>query len=118
MGRWSVVEGSYTGTGDDVAGTWYVVDSEGDVLDKRGRGWATRAEALAGLADTRPEIVMGTAEIADWLGVSQATVHQWRRRHPDFPAPMQTLATGPIWRICDVATWASRERPTGRPRKS
>ena len=46
-----LVEGSYIGTSDDVAGTWYAVDREDDIIDKRGRGWATRREAWAALRD-------------------------------------------------------------------
>lgn len=38
-------EGAYTGTSDDVAGTWYLVPIAGTVLDKRGVG-ATDAESI------------------------------------------------------------------------
>lgn len=60
----------------------------------------------------------GTAEIADLLGVKQMTVHSWRRRHADFPAPWRTLATGPLWRLEQIAEWAQMRRPGGRPRKA
>jgi len=49
--RYAVVEGAYTGTSDDVAGRWYIVDREGDAIDKRGRGWRTRAEAIDALTE-------------------------------------------------------------------
>jgi len=36
--RFAIVEGSYRGTSDDVAGRWYIVDRDGDYIDKRGNG--------------------------------------------------------------------------------
>jgi hypothetical protein len=119
--RYTTVEGSYVGTSDDVAGRWYIIDREADAIDKRGDGWATRAEAVEALSedllmrgDLEP---VGTAEIAELLGVRQTTVHSWRRRHADFPAPWRTLATGPVWRLEQIAEWAARPRPSGRPRR-
>jgi predicted DNA-binding transcriptional regulator AlpA len=55
---------------------------------------------------------VGTAEIADLLGVKQVTVHAWRRRHADFPQPWRVLATGPIWSLAEIVHWASRRRVT------
>ena len=49
--RFGAIEGAYTGTSDDVAGRWYIVDREGDAIDKRGRGWRTRAEAIDALTE-------------------------------------------------------------------
>lgn len=76
-------------------------------------------ERTEGRSITAPALdIVGTAEIADLLGVRQMTVHSWRRRHADFPAPWRTLATGPVWRLEDIASWAQTRRPTGRPRKA
>ena len=48
----AVIEGAYVGTNDDVAGTWYVVNNApGELWDKRGRGHASKAEALAAFAE-------------------------------------------------------------------
>jgi prophage regulatory protein len=59
----------------------------------------------------------GITEIAEMLGASARTVRNWVRR-PDFPKPIETLATGRIWRRVDVATWAEEHRPKpGRPPK-
>ena len=42
--------------------------------------------------------LVGAAEIADRLGVSNSqVVHVWRYRHPDFPQPVTTLKTAMIW---------------------
>lgn len=122
MARYETVRGGYHGTTDDRADRWYVVDTEADIIDKRGPGWATREEALdevvarltAWPADGR---LVGVAEIAERLGTTVNTVHSWRRRHADFPATVADLAMGPVWWLSDVDAWASRERRPGRPTK-
>ena len=56
--------------------------------------------------------LVGAAEIADRLGVSNSQViHVWRGRHPDFPKPIMKLKTAMIWYWPDVENWALR---TGR----
>lgn len=56
--------------------------------------------------------LVGTAEIATRLGVGRPqVVHDWRRRHPDFPEPIATLSHFHIWTWPDVAAWAEA---TGR----
>lgn len=44
---------------------------------------------------------------------SREAVPSWRRRFPDFPQPVTTLAIGPVWAWPDIEKWA---RATGRPR--
>jgi hypothetical protein len=46
MPRFDAVQGAYHGTSDDVAGRWYIVDREADYIDKRGRGYPTKALAI------------------------------------------------------------------------
>ena len=61
--------------------------------------------------------LVSVTEIADRAGTTPGTVHQWRRRHRDtFPAPVVTLAVGPVWEWQAVADWLARPRPAGRPR--
>ncbi|HET9733189.1 MAG TPA: hypothetical protein VFP54_10990 [Acidimicrobiales bacterium] len=56
--------------------------------------------------------LVGAAEIAARLGASSRTlVNDWRRRYPDFPAPVATLQMGNVWAWADVEAWARR---TGR----
>jgi hypothetical protein len=56
--------------------------------------------------------LVGAAEIADRLGLALAqTVHDWRRRYPDFPSPVAELKMGYVWYWGDVARWA---KATGR----
>lgn len=56
--------------------------------------------------------LVGAAEIADRLDLAHSqSVHTLRRRHPDFPAPVATLARAHVWSWPDVEAWA---RATGR----
>jgi predicted DNA-binding transcriptional regulator AlpA len=56
--------------------------------------------------------LVGAHEIAARLGVARPqVVHEWRRRHPDFPEPVATLRTALIWDWADVKKWAAQ---TGR----
>jgi hypothetical protein len=55
--------------------------------------------------------LVGATEIAERLGVKYRVVHDWRRRHDDFPAPVAHLKTALIWAWPDVETWAKQ---TGR----
>ena len=56
--------------------------------------------------------LVGASEIAARLKVSHVeTVHNWRRRYPDFPEPVAKLERALIWYWPDVEKWA---RSTGR----
>jgi len=56
--------------------------------------------------------LVGAAEIAQRLGVKRPqVVHDWRRRHADFPEPVATLEQAMVWSWPDVARWAKK---TGR----
>ena len=59
-----------------------------------------------------PDHLVGATEIAERLGVAHSeTVHNWRRRYPDFPQPVATLKQALVWSWPDVEAWA---RATGR----
>lgn len=122
MPRYDVIEGSYTGTSDDVAGRWYIVDTEGDAVDKRGRGYATREDALDALVARLsmypdPADLVGATDLAQRAGKQVATVHSWRARHADFPEPVVQLAAGPVWDWRAVEQWLAKPRPAGRPKR-
>jgi hypothetical protein len=56
--------------------------------------------------------LVGATEIAERLGLAlPQTVHLWRSRHPDFPAPIAALKMGLVWYWPDVENWAKK---TGR----
>jgi hypothetical protein len=50
--------------------------------------------------------LVGAAEIAERLGVSYRTVHDWRRRELGFPEPVARLKSALIWAWPDVEKWA------------
>lgn len=49
--------------------------------------------------------LLGIAEIADLEGVSKQAVSNWRMRFDDFPRPIQTLQSGPVWDRERVQAW-------------
>jgi prophage regulatory protein len=56
--------------------------------------------------------IVGAREIAERLGSKRTVyVHDLRRRHPDFPAPVATLSAGLVWDWEEVEAWA---KATGR----
>jgi hypothetical protein len=55
-----------------------------------------------------PEI-WGYAEVVEFLGVSQQRANVLMGRH-DFPAPIQTLASGRIWLADVVREWERKRR--------
>ena len=56
--------------------------------------------------------LVGAVEIAQRCGVARPqVVHDWRRRHPDFPEPLATISRVHLWHWPDVEKWA---RATGR----
>lgn len=72
---------------------------------------------MAAAADADPDRlvrwgdVVGTAEIAERLGVAERTVQAWHYRHPEtFPRARQRSA-GLLWAWPDVAAWARVHRP-------
>jgi len=50
-------------------------------------------------------MIVDVTEIARRANTTAGTVHSWRNRHADFPAPLVTLAIGPVWRWRDVERW-------------
>ena len=49
--------------------------------------------------------LVSVAEIAARSARPVNTVQSWRRRHDDFPAPVASLATGPVWTWPVVERW-------------
>lgn len=52
---------------------------------------------------TRAEVT--SADISRMAGVTRATVSNWRRRHPDFPAPTGGTDTSPAYDLAAVQNW-------------
>jgi len=51
------------------------------------------------------EGVLTAEEIARVAGVARGTVSGWRRRHPDFPAPVSGTGNGPVFNRAEVEAW-------------
>lgn len=63
-----------------------------------------------------PSDLVSVQEIAQRAGVQPDTVHKWRVRHGDFPAPFAEVAgTVPVWLWPDVKAWIDVPRRPGRP---
>jgi hypothetical protein len=61
------------------------------------------------------EELVGVGEIAQMLKISKQRVTTLSKRQ-DFPAPLQRLASGPVWRKSDLSTFADGwQRKGGRP---
>ncbi|RKR92752.1 hypothetical protein BDK92_7231 [Micromonospora pisi] len=59
-----------------------------------------------------------TGDLASEFEVNNATISNWAARYPDFPRPLATLSTGPVWSRWMVRQWHdSRDWQPGRPRK-
>ena len=52
-----------------------------------------------------PSDLVSVAEIAARSARPVNTVQSWRRRHDGFPAPVASLATGPVWTWPVVERW-------------
>ena len=56
--------------------------------------------------------LVDAVEIARRVGVKRPqVVHDWRRRHADFPQPVTFLGNSHVWLWSDVEAWA---HSTGR----
>lgn len=54
------------------------------------------------------EELMGTQEVAEYLGWKKAQVGRYAKtKVAGFPAERQRLACGPVWNKKDIAAWAS-----------
>lgn len=60
-------------------------------------------------------VFVDVSAIAARSGRSLGVIHQWRRRHESFPAPIVVLATGPVWLWNEVQAWLDVPRVNGRP---
>ena len=54
--------------------------------------------------------LVGIHEIAEIAGVTRAAVANWRVRSADFPAPIDALRSGPVFRRSDIRRWLAKRR--------
>jgi predicted DNA-binding transcriptional regulator AlpA len=60
--------------------------------------------------------LVGTAEIAQMLGVVRQYVHRLSQEDPTFPKPVAELAAGRVWKRADIVKWAQSAGRTIRGR--
>lgn len=58
-----------------------------------------------------PSDLVGLVEIAQRAGVQRPVVSTWRKRHPEFPAPVAELHIGPVFWWPTIKEWLQQ---TGR----
>lgn len=64
-------------------------------------------------------VLVGASEAAEILGVSRQRVHQLHHDVQSFPAPLVTVAMGPLWDESAIRAFAeARNRASGRPKTS
>ncbi|MDA1315574.1 MAG: hypothetical protein O2968_19775 [Acidobacteria bacterium] len=61
------------------------------------------------------ENLLGLHEIATLADVTPSAVANWRKRFPDFPAPLAELKSGPVFRERDVDVWLAKRDGKGLP---
>lgn len=62
-----IVRGAYSGTTDDRADRWYVDHRDEEALDHRGRGFATKLDALAAIQDRLDADALADELDREWL---------------------------------------------------
>ena len=50
-------------------------------------------------------VLLGLGDIAEIAGVGRSAVSNWRRRHPTFPVPHQTGASGDLFAADEIERW-------------
>src|SRR4051812_41450822 len=69
----------------------------------------TRCCTRGGLTMTRDvaqeRALVGIPQIADIAGVGRSAVGNWRKRHPDFPAPKVQTPSGALFDLREVEDW-------------
>jgi hypothetical protein len=49
--------------------------------------------------------IVGVAELAAEFNTSRATISNWPNRYADYPAPLKSLASGPLYSLTAVRAW-------------
>lgn len=60
-------------------------------------------------ADDEPGLI-GLAEVAELAVVSSQAVANWRTRYKDFPSPVASLRSGPVFHTQQIQHWLRRHR--------
>lgn len=87
-------------------------------MEPHPRSRALPSDAAVSFVPMAPDELAGFTEVMATLAVSKRTARKYVDR-ADFPAPVDRLATGRVWRRADVERWGRENLPlrTGRPPK-
>lgn len=100
---------------EDTTGSMYHVPTMTPFTGDRETLLPIRSDGTSDFAGEMMIELVGVAEIAERARVQPSTVHAWRSRHDDFPAPIATLKAGPVWSWAAVDRWLRLAPPLGRP---
>lgn len=80
----------------------------------------TPAQLERELAEPLVPDLVGVSEAAQILGVARQRIGQLAQDHDDFPAPVASIAAGPIYTRIAIEAFGRRweRKRTGRPRKA
>jgi len=61
------------------------------------------------------ESLIGVYEVAELANVSPSAVANWRKRFPDFPAPLAELKSGPVYSESKIRRWLQNRAAADSP---
>src|ERR1700730_16409603 len=70
------------------------------------------------MSQMKTSATISLSEIAELAGVNRSAVANWRDRHSDFPKPLATPGSGPLYDRVAVKAWLKARRPGMVPRPS
>ncbi len=68
---WTIQAGAFTGTGDNVAGTWYIAAPTSNLIDLSGRGYRTLGAARQAIDDEINYAERQSAIDAEWREIER-----------------------------------------------
>jgi len=61
--------------------------------------------------------LVGLHEVSLMAGVSRQAISNWMVRKSDFPQPLASLASGPVWQAETIQAWLANQMPTPNKQK-
>jgi predicted DNA-binding transcriptional regulator AlpA len=72
-----------------------------------------RKQTKTGLTAVSVQDFMTLREVARYAGVRPSAVSNWKRRHDDFPNPVDVSSSGTLYRRSDILDWLTRHGKLG-----
>ncbi|MED1801757.1 helix-turn-helix transcriptional regulator [Brevibacillus porteri] len=61
--------------------------------------------------------IMGLSEVCEMTSKTKSYIKEYQKRG-QFPEPVKSLASGPLWLRGQIQTWMDTPRPRGRKKKT